>query len=140
MPPSKHFTPTPRRFWLEVELQDGEVEPAIELCADLAQVARLDEPEALVQTNGCRVATLDIGQHHVMTGAPGVLNEFDEERPTDSATLERRGDVDRVFDRMPIAVLRTPRCVCRVSRDLVVFDRYQHRVTRLHASSQPVLA
>src|SRR5580658_8846322 len=56
-------------------LQENQVQPAVELVADLAQVAALFKAEPLVEADGSGVGGVDAGNHDVLAERGGAREQ-----------------------------------------------------------------
>src|SRR5659263_102814 len=122
---------------VEVQLQNGQPEPAAELLPDLRHVPHDAEPLPLVQRDGRVVLRLDHGHHAVQPLRAGPLDERPEQRPANPAAVHRGVHVQGVLHREPVPGLGPPRTVGGEAAHRAVDLGHQHRVPDGGAGAPP---
>lgn len=90
------------------QLQEGQIKPAVELGAHLRQQAHLHEAQLFMQADRAGIACLDPGHHHMLADDPCAGDQALHQRAADTCAALVRPDMDRMLDRMAIAVKGAP--------------------------------
>ncbi len=102
---------------VEHQLKEDEVAPLTELGPDLAETANLLEAEPFVEPDRTGIGRIDARDHHVDLEIAGSFDERRQELGADPVPTLVGADVDRVLDRMAIALPGPPRPEGRVTED-----------------------
>jgi len=105
-----------------------DVDPTIELAADLPHRPDPLESQRLVEVDANDVRLGDPGEEHVEPRRIRTLDELGEELPTDSVTTVFNPEIERNFGRPIVRLSVGPRAEGRPPHHASLHDCYQYRM------------
>lgn len=105
-----------RRARIEQKRQRDKVKPCAECLSDFCEPTDLMKPKTFVKTHRRGVRCLNARGHHAFPGCPCPCAQGYQQCPTDAHVTGVAGDLDRMLDRVTVAVPTAPVGVACVAR------------------------